>query len=59
MLKPSELSPAMAALLTELLPQYLDREVYHIVNGAVPETTKVCIIIVAATYPTPLTLGML
>ncbi|KZT12290.1 aldehyde dehydrogenase [Laetiporus sulphureus 93-53] len=41
MLKPSELSEATAALLTELLPKYLDPELYRVVNGAVPETTKI------------------
>ncbi|EJD42590.1 NAD-dependent aldehyde dehydrogenase [Auricularia subglabra TFB-10046 SS5] len=37
-LKPSELSPATAALFTELFPKYLDPSLYAIVNGAVPET---------------------
>jgi len=41
LMKPSELSPAMAALLTELFPRYLDPEVYRIVNGGIPETTKI------------------
>lgn len=44
MLKPSELSPATAGLVTELLPKYLDQDAYRIVNGAIPETTKVCVI---------------
>lgn len=39
--KPSELSPSVSALLTELIPKYLDPEMYHVVNGAVPETSKV------------------
>jgi aldehyde dehydrogenase (NAD+)/aldehyde dehydrogenase (NAD(P)+) len=39
-LKPSEISPAVSALMTELVPQYLDNDVFRIVNGAVPETTK-------------------
>jgi aldehyde dehydrogenase (NAD+) len=40
-LKPSELTPAFSALLAELLPNYLDPELYTVINGAIPETTKV------------------
>jgi hypothetical protein len=40
-LKPSEMTPAFSALLADLLPQYLDPELYSVINGAVPETTKV------------------
>ena len=39
-LKPSELTPAVGALLAELFPKYLDQSFYRVVNGAVPETTK-------------------
>ncbi|KZT24852.1 NAD-aldehyde dehydrogenase [Neolentinus lepideus HHB14362 ss-1] len=39
-LKPSELTPAMGALLAELFPKYMDPDLYHVVNGAIPETTK-------------------
>ncbi|KAL5525423.1 HFD1_2 [Sanghuangporus sanghuang] len=38
--KPSEFAPTYAALLAELLPKYLDSSAYAIVNGAVPETSK-------------------
>ncbi|KAF8531044.1 NAD-aldehyde dehydrogenase [Gautieria morchelliformis] len=38
--KPSELTPATSALLTELFPKYLDNDLYRVVNGAVEETTK-------------------
>ncbi|MFC0359722.1 aldehyde dehydrogenase family protein [Kytococcus schroeteri] len=38
-LKPSELAPATAAVLAELVPQYLDPEVVQVVTGGVPETT--------------------
>ncbi|PCH42544.1 NAD-dependent aldehyde dehydrogenase [Wolfiporia cocos MD-104 SS10] len=38
--KPSELVPQTSALLAELLPKYLDQDLYRLVNGAVPETTK-------------------
>ena len=38
--KPSELTPHLAQLLAELFPKYLDPEAYIVVNGAVPETTK-------------------
>ena len=41
MLKPSELTPAFSALFAELLPKYLDPELYTVINGAIPETTKV------------------
>lgn len=41
LLKPSELSPHTAALVTELLPRYLDARSYRIVNGSVPETSAV------------------
>ena len=40
-LKPSELTPAFSALLADLLPKYLDPELYKVINGAVPETTTV------------------
>ena len=40
-LKPSEMTPAFSALIAELLPQYLDPELYVVINGAVPETTRV------------------
>ncbi|KAJ3488890.1 hypothetical protein NLI96_g2510 [Meripilus lineatus] len=40
LLKPSELAPAFAALVAELVPKYLDPDVVQVVNGAVPETTK-------------------
>uniref|UniRef100_A0A3B4DNE8 Aldehyde dehydrogenase n=1 Tax=Pygocentrus nattereri TaxID=42514 RepID=A0A3B4DNE8_PYGNA len=38
--KPSELSKNSASLLKELLPQYLDKEMYPVVNGGVPETQE-------------------
>ncbi|KIY63773.1 NAD-aldehyde dehydrogenase [Cylindrobasidium torrendii FP15055 ss-10] len=38
--KPSEMTPATSALLSELLPKYVDRHVIHVVNGSIPETTK-------------------
>uniref|UniRef100_F6VZL9 Aldehyde dehydrogenase n=2 Tax=Ornithorhynchus anatinus TaxID=9258 RepID=F6VZL9_ORNAN len=39
-IKPSELSEHTAILLAELLPQYLDQDLYHVINGGVPETTE-------------------
>lgn len=42
MMKPSELTPAFSALLADLVPKYLDQSLYRVVNGAIPETTKVC-----------------
>uniref|UniRef100_U3JTL9 Aldehyde dehydrogenase n=1 Tax=Ficedula albicollis TaxID=59894 RepID=U3JTL9_FICAL len=38
--KPSEVSENTARLLAELLPQYLDKELYPVVAGGVPETTE-------------------
>jgi hypothetical protein len=40
-MKPSEACPAIATLFTELIPKYLDPSLVRIVNGAIPETTKV------------------
>lgn len=39
-LKPSEVAPATSALMARLLPQYLDPAAVRIVEGGVPETTK-------------------
>lgn len=38
-LKPSELTPNVSALLAKLVPQYLDPECFVLVEGAVDETT--------------------
>ncbi|XP_061072566.1 aldehyde dehydrogenase family 3 member A2-like [Conger conger] len=38
--KPSELSEHSSRLLKELLPQYLDEEMYPVVTGGVPETQE-------------------
>ncbi|XP_007939686.1 aldehyde dehydrogenase, dimeric NADP-preferring [Orycteropus afer afer] len=40
-LKPSELSDNMACLLATIIPQYLDKDLYPVINGGVPETTEV------------------
>lgn len=39
-MKPSEIAPATAALLEELVPAYLDKNCVLVVNGGVPETTE-------------------
>ncbi|XP_022250571.1 aldehyde dehydrogenase, dimeric NADP-preferring-like isoform X2 [Limulus polyphemus] len=39
-IKPSELSPATARVLEDLLPLYLDQNSYALINGGVPETTE-------------------
>lgn len=39
-LKPSEVSPAVSALMTEVVSQYVDKDVFRVVNGAIPESTK-------------------
>ncbi|MDT8410253.1 MAG: aldehyde dehydrogenase family protein [Wenzhouxiangellaceae bacterium] len=38
-IKPSEITPNASRLLAELLPQYLDRDAFAVVEGAVPEAT--------------------
>ncbi|XP_065709488.1 aldehyde dehydrogenase family 3 member A2 [Patagioenas fasciata] len=38
--KPSEISENTARLVADLLPQYLDPELYPVVTGGVPETTE-------------------
>ncbi|XP_048374991.1 aldehyde dehydrogenase family 3 member A2 isoform X2 [Sphaerodactylus townsendi] len=38
--KPSEVSEHAAKLIAELLPQYLDKDLYPVVTGGVPETTE-------------------
>ncbi|KAH9903156.1 NAD-aldehyde dehydrogenase [Cubamyces lactineus] len=40
-LKPSEQASATAKLLAELVAQYLDPDLFHVINGGIPETTKV------------------
>ncbi|CAO2643471.1 Aldehyde dehydrogenase, dimeric NADP-preferring [Lemmus lemmus] len=40
-LKPSEVSEKTADLLATLIPQYLDKDLYPVINGGVPETTEV------------------
>ncbi|KAL7284873.1 hypothetical protein ACG7TL_002186 [Trametes sanguinea] len=39
-IKPPDQTPACSALIAELVPQYLDNDLYHVVNGGVPETKK-------------------
>ncbi|TDL22725.1 NAD-aldehyde dehydrogenase [Rickenella mellea] len=39
-LKPSELSVHTSALFAELFPKYLDNDLFRVVNGAIPETSK-------------------
>ncbi|KAI0649401.1 NAD-aldehyde dehydrogenase [Trametes meyenii] len=39
-IKPSEKTPTYSALLAELVPKYLDPELYHVINGGIPETTR-------------------
>lgn len=38
-IKPSELAPATSALLYKLLPQYINRECYQVIEGGIEETT--------------------
>ncbi|NXG46335.1 AL3A2 dehydrogenase, partial [Psilopogon haemacephalus] len=38
--KPSEISENTAQLMAQLLPQYIDQELYPVVTGGVPETTE-------------------
>ncbi|KAH8110168.1 Aldehyde/histidinol dehydrogenase [Phellopilus nigrolimitatus] len=39
-LKPSEIAPASAQILADLIPKYIDPDAYIVVNGAVEETSK-------------------
>ena len=39
-LKSSEVAPAYAKLIAELVPKCLDTSAYRVVNGSVKETTK-------------------
>ncbi|KAG1760993.1 aldehyde dehydrogenase [Suillus occidentalis] len=39
-LKPSELVPTFSQLLAEIVPKYLNPNTYRVVNGAVPEISK-------------------
>ncbi|KAI9462637.1 aldehyde dehydrogenase [Russula earlei] len=38
-LKLSEIGPGVSTLLADLLPKYLDRSAYRVINGGVPEVT--------------------
>ncbi|KAM5306488.1 aldehyde dehydrogenase, dimeric NADP-preferring isoform 2-T2 [Glossophaga mutica] len=40
-LKPSEVSENTASLLATIVPQYLDKDLFPVINGGVPETTEV------------------
>ncbi|KAL0959771.1 hypothetical protein HGRIS_011461 [Hohenbuehelia grisea] len=40
LMKPSENTPAVSSLLAELVSKYLDNDLVRVVNGAIPETTK-------------------
>lgn len=40
MSQPSELAPAVAALLADLIPRYLDDEAYAVVSGGIEQATK-------------------
>ncbi|XP_042529877.1 aldehyde dehydrogenase, dimeric NADP-preferring [Dipodomys spectabilis] len=39
-LKPSEVSENMAILLATIIPQYLDKDLYPVITGGIPETTE-------------------
>ncbi|KAF9940601.1 Aldehyde dehydrogenase [Mortierella alpina] len=39
-IKPSELAPSTAKAISELLPQYLDNNAFHVINGSAQETTR-------------------
>ncbi|KAF6092128.1 aldehyde dehydrogenase 3 family member A1 [Phyllostomus discolor] len=40
-LKPSEVSENTANLLATIIPQYLDKDLFPVINGGIPETTEV------------------
>lgn len=39
-IKPSEIAPASAKLMEKLIPKYLDKQCYPVINGGVSETTE-------------------
>ena len=39
-IKPSEIVPHFSQLMADILPKYLDSSAYRIVNGAIPEASK-------------------
>ncbi|CAM4668381.1 aldehyde dehydrogenase family 3 member A2 [Caretta caretta] len=39
-IKPSEISENTAKLVAELIPQYIDKDLYPVINGGVKETTE-------------------
>lgn len=41
MIKPSEVSPKVSALISQLVPRYLDARAVHVVEGGVAETTEI------------------
>jgi acyl-CoA reductase-like NAD-dependent aldehyde dehydrogenase len=41
LIKPSERTPAVCSLLAELIPKYMDPDLVRVVNGGIPEATKV------------------
>ena len=40
-IKPSEVVPHVNKLLAELIPKYVDPELYHVIQGGADETSKV------------------
>lgn len=41
LVKLPESTPTVSSLITELLPKYMDHDLVRVVNGGVPETTRV------------------
>lgn len=41
LIKPSELVPECAALLSRIVPQYMDTQAFAVVEGGIPETTEI------------------
>ncbi|KAF9959891.1 Aldehyde dehydrogenase [Mortierella alpina] len=39
-IKPSEMAPSTAKVISELLPRYLDRNAFHVIKGGAHETTS-------------------
>ncbi|KAG8903586.1 hypothetical protein FRC01_009144, partial [Tulasnella sp. 417] len=40
-IKMSEQAPTLSGLITELLPKYMDQDLFQVINGGIPETAKV------------------
>ena len=57
-IKPSELCPTVSNALADLFPKYLDPDLYRVVNGGIPETTKVLTLVLFSSNHSSLIVGI-